>query len=901
MLSGRERQALEHFKPMWDGIDADSIAALALSADLYERLGNSVAAERLYRKTLQLSPQHPFATRRLAFLLSLQGRRRESIPLLFELLKMGEAQQDELLLLGNPRALLEVDELEQFSQAEPDNPSWQFAQARIDFRYSRTQQSLDALRQVVQKAPDFPDGQAIYGLVVLYGATDEFWDWYNAAPPSAQLNPTYWVTLGFWAQRHGQQEAAVRCFWEAIEREPTHRLAHYQLAMSLIALGKPELAQPYAEQAERLRELLNTIDRLFEQDRDSVEKMQQAADQLEGVGRYWEAWGWHRQVLAKNPADVVSRRALPQLQRRLGPDVPRVVRHVHASDVADFSDYPLPRVTPPSTAPAGPQPGSLAGRIRFADVAPDAGVDFEYFNGEDPASPRRRMIEFTGGGVIVLDYDQDGWPDLYFTQGTYLPRREGASAHRDQLFRNLGNGRFENVTERAGLGDDGYSQGASAGDFNSDGFPDLLVGNVGPNRLYRNNGDGTFSDVAEQAGIGGNVWTTSCMIADLNGDGLADLFEVNYLAGNVLEAMCVNSCAPNDFPAEQDRFYLNRADGTFVDQTLEAGFTGQQGKGLALAAFDPDESGQLSLFVANDTTANFFYVPESRRGDPLRVVEAALIRGLAFNREGQAQACMGIAVGDANGDELLDLYVANFYRDFNVLYEHMPGGFFVDVCRERGLAEPSYLLLAFGNEFIDVDLDGDSDLVVTNGHVDNSEKDDVPYHMPPQIYENVGGEFRDLGASCGAFFEGTYLGRGLAFLDWNRDGRGDWAISHLDSPAAILENRTEPCGHFLSLSFVGIQSHRDAIGTTCRVTAGGHVQVQQLFGGGGYHTCNEKRLLFGLGASTVADSLEVKWPSGAQQVFRSVAADRAYRLVEGDDVLYEVPRDGARADGRDGH
>jgi hypothetical protein len=310
-----------------------------------------------------------------------------------------------------------------------------------------------------------------------------------------------------------------------------------------------------------------------------------------------------------------------------------------------------------------------------------------------------------------------------------------------------------------------------------------------------------------------------------------------------------------------------------------------------VAAFDHNESGKLSLFVSNDTTANFFYVNEQPRGSEPQFVESAMVRGLAFDREGQAQACMGIAVNDSNEDGLLDVFIANFHHEFNVLYEQMAGGFFADVSRERGLAEPSYSILTFGTEFIDMDLDGDPDIICTNGHVDDFRDQGSPYHMPPVVYDNLGGNFAELGASCGPFFEGAYLGRGLASVDWNRDGKGDWSVSHLDSPAALLENRTEPCGHFVGLKFTGTVSERDALGATCWVTVGDRTTMQQLVGAGGYHACNEKLLLFGLGAASRVDKLQVQWPAGGRQEFEDVEGDRVYHLVEGQAQLHESVMD----------
>ncbi len=712
-----------------------------------------------------------------------------------------------------------------------------------------------------------------------------------ATPSSAKVHPDYWIALGLWAQRHEQQRAAIRCFWEALRCDPSYRLASYQLSVALVAESQPKLAQPFAEHAVHLRSLISAIDDLFTTHRNDVPIMMLTAQRLEKLGRIWEAAGWYRYILTLDPQNSSALLALARLGSQLRPELPQIMPGHDPAAAVDFSEYPLPRIEKPSGVVAGLDTPPTSSPIRFADVTESSKLDFTYYNGEDLATPGRRMFEFTGGGVAILDYDQDGWPDIYFTQGAHWPRRPGDPILRDQLFRNLGNGQFRNVTQSAGLGDERFGQGVTSGDVNSDGFPDLLVGNVGPNRLYLNNGDGTFEEITQSAGVLADLWTTSCLIADLDGDSLEDIFEVNYLAGNTAELMCRRTCSPAQFPAQADRFLHNQGDGTFLDQTVAAGFNGQDGKGLAVAAFDFNDSGKLSLFVSNDTTANFFYINDQPRGAPPLFGESAMVRGLAFDREGQAQACMGIGVGDANGDGMLDVFVANFYREFNVLYEQMPGGFFADVSRERGLAEPSYLLLTFGTEFIDMDLDGDPDIITTNGHVDDFSDNGTPYQMPPAVFENVGGNFVERGASCGPFFQGAYLGRSLAVLDWNRDGKGDWVVSHLDRPAALLENRTEPAGHFLGVTCVGTESERDATGTTCWVTTGGHSNMQQLVGGGGYNTCNERLMLFGLGSAETVEKLEVKWPSGQTQLFTQLPADAVYRIVEGCPVPHRLPKD----------
>lgn len=892
MLAGRADQALEYFQPLLDETDADAVVVIAAAADLYETKGNAREAERLYRRALALDPQQVFAKRKLVHLLTLQGRCREALPLRFELAQAGHVDEEDLLMLGNPRALVDGDQVQFFEREDQGNPMWWLARAQLLLRAGQSQAARELFEKVVVAMPDYPEGYVGLGLTLLeVGQPRDFWEWTRRVPASVQQHSEYWVTMGLWAQRHNQIPAAARCFWEALRLDPTYRLASYQLSVALSADGKPELAKPFEDLSARFGKFLSTIVVLFTRDRDDLDSMRRIAEQTEQLGRYWEAMNWRRFLLLKMPHDVESQQAVARLMHKLGPDVPRVDPDHNPASKLDLSSYPLPRVDEPVDVASTAAANMNHDAIRFENVAPASGLDFTYFPGDDPETPGRRMFEFTGGGVAVLDYDGDGWPDVYFTQGIHWPRREGQPLLRDQLFRNLGDGHFANVTEQAGLGDDRFGQGVAAGDYNCDGFPDLYVGNVGANRLYRNNGDGTFTEVTQEAGIRGELWTTSSVFADLNGDAIPDLYEVNYLSGKITELMCRRTCSPANFEAEADHFYLGQGDGTFVDKSEECGLVAPDGKGLGVVALDLNDSGQLSLYVANDTTANFLFVNDQPRGAMPNFAEVALVRGVAFDREGQAQASMGIAVDDANGDGLLDLCVANFYHEFNVLYEQSAGGFFTDVTRECGLAEPSYSILTFGMQFLDVDLDGYPDLISANGHVDDFRAEGAPYYMPPHISHNTGGHFVELWETCGPFFQSGYLGRGMATLDWNRDGKGDWVVSHLDSPAALLENRTEPCGNFLGLTLVGTACERDAIGATCRVTVNGRTILQQLTGGSGYQATNEKLLLFGLGEALTADRIEVRWPDGTTQTFDQVAGNHTYRLIEGAEVLHVIPRD----------
>ncbi|HND51483.1 MAG TPA: VCBS repeat-containing protein, partial [Pirellulaceae bacterium] len=472
-------------------------------------------------------------------------------------------------------------------------------------------------------------------------------------------------------------------------------------------------------------------------------------------------------------------------------------------------------------------------------MARDVGVDFVFRNGGRSETAGEFMYEFSGGAAAVLDFDRDGWPDLYLSQGADWPPSADQKRFLDQLYRNQGDGRFVEVAGTAGIFENGFSQGVAVGDFDNDGFPDLYVGNIGPNRLFRNNGDGTFDDVTVESGTAGDSWTTSCAMADLNGDGMPDLYVTNYLADDRLfDKPCLmpdgspRLCTPHEFPAAQDRLYLNLGDGRFVDVTEKVGIKVPDGKGLGVVVGDFDGSGRLGVFVANDAVPNFLFMSDVAykpgESTPFALSEQAFVAGVAVDGEGRAQACMGVALGDADGDGRLDIFVTNFRNESNTLYvsKTPPDAtsiLFVDDTRRAGLRAPSFEMLGFGTQFLDADLDGREDLVVTNGHVGDLRHHGVEYMMRPQFFRNIGqGRYAELrGDEIGPFFDEKHLGRGLAKWDWNRDGRPDFVVNQLQEPAAILTNETSRPGHFLDVRLSGTRSSRDAIGTRVRAVIAG--------------------------------------------------------------------------------
>ncbi|MBI3864560.1 MAG: CRTAC1 family protein [Planctomycetia bacterium] len=673
----------------------------------------------------------------------------------------------------------------------------------------------------------------------------------------------------------------------------------YQLGQVLLPLD-PSASEAFSERAAQLKECTDRLEQMLIRKSQDRENFQRVIALLVAMGREWEAWAW-----VSAARDMVGPAEwLVPLSQSLA-HVPKTdpLRFLADKDLAQkysFSSYPdfaslkLGRAV---TGGRTREPAGTLSRIRFDDQAAALGVDFIYFQSPDTQSRGVRIFESTGGGVGVFDFDHDGWPDFYLTQGVEWPKGKehpaSSGTFRDRLYRNDGT-RFEDVTECAGLHiDEGYGQGISCGDFNNDGFADLYIANIGGNRLLANNGDGTLTDVTREAGISGAAWTTSCLILDLNADGNPDLYDVNYLEGeNIFSIECeAIRCSVRDYRGAPDRVQLSRGDGTFFtvpdatphsDDNLSTSGIGQGiGKGLGIVALFMNGEPRPSLFIANDQVPNFFLRPAERDG---RFRDEALLCGLAVNRNGQTTASMGVASGDLNHDRLTDLYVTNFEGEANTLFLQREQGIFEDAIVGSGLMAAGIPYVGWGTQFLDADNDGELDLVVTNGHVADFKEPGVAYHMPTQFFRNAGlGRFVQMNPDdLGELFERRLLGRSIATLDWNRDGRTDFILSNIESPVVVATNQTENVGHWLDVRLHARVLARDAIGAEVEVRQGDTVHWQQMIAGDGYQASNERKLHFGLGgqAESIVE-LSIHWPGGGTSRFEQVPIDATIEIVEG--------------------
>lgn len=514
----------------------------------------------------------------------------------------------------------------------------------------------------------------------------------------------------------------------------------------------------------------------------------------------------------------------------------------------------------------------------FAE-ATECGIDFVYQNG---ATGKALMVESTGGGCAWLDYDRDGWPDLYLGQGGAPAATAEEMRPVDCVFRNMGDGAFLNVTTGAGIEEHGYGQGVAAGDYDNDGFEDLFVTNVGFNVLLHNRGDGTFQPVEMAVLSAERRWSTSAAWGDIDRDGDLDLYVARYCDYDPYHPRpCFRQngmpgvCHPKDVEPYPDEFYLNEGDGTFRPVAQERGLFGPGNRALGVAIADFDNDDWPDIFVANDTTMNFLFI--NRQDGSFD--ERAQFLGCAVNVNGSPQANMGIAVGDYDGNGFLDLYVTHFHAEWNTLYQNLGLSGFHDVTAPARLATPTMEKLGFGTVMVDFDQNGFQELLVANGHIDDVTEKGIEYEMQAQLFAFNGETWDDASLNAGPFFQTKTLGRAIATADYDRDGDLDVAYVPQNSKTILLRNDSQR-GHWLKLRFTCKTSNRFGIGTRVTLHSGSSTWIQELAGGTSYCCSHEPVVAFGLGEQSGPCRVEIRWPSGQTTSLNDVAVDQSLTVSE---------------------
>jgi hypothetical protein len=536
----------------------------------------------------------------------------------------------------------------------------------------------------------------------------------------------------------------------------------------------------------------------------------------------------------------------------------------------------------PADATAGnDQPGPL----RFTEAAAESGIDFVHTSG---MTSRKYSPTANGSGAAMFDFDNDGKLDLYFANETFLPVGSKPTGP-NRLYKNLGNGKFQDVTAQSGLGFAGYCHGILVGDIDNDGDQDVFLCNYGPNALFVNDGAGRFRDISSSAGIDHPNWTSSGAFLDYDRDGDLDLYLANYadwkLPGD--DTFCGDKakniriyCHPKWLRPTKHILFRNNGNHTFTNVTSDAGIDRPDGRGFGVVAADLNNDGLIDLYVANDNEPNFLFL---NRGDKT-FEDATMISGAGLGERGVAQGGMGVDAEDVDGDGLPELFVTNFAGEPNSLYQNLGQGMFLDATTLKGLAADSIPWVGWGCALADFDNDGWPDCFVANGGFDDNLhllNSNIPYPQPPLLYRNQQGKgFGLVNRGAGVYFAQGHVGHGAAFGDIDDDGDIDIVISHKDGAPALLRNDTPTDNHWVRLTLVGTRSNRDAIGTKVTVVAGSRTIHRQRKGGSSLMSSHDPRLLIGLGPAQTIARLTVSWPSGTVTVLEKLATNRTYQIVE---------------------
>ncbi|MDM4017293.1 FG-GAP-like repeat-containing protein [Roseiconus lacunae] len=880
------------------------LPALGVAADWYMQLENYELAERRYRQILQLAPQFNIARRRLAFLLNRQGRRHEANALVRELCRAGDVMQDELFGL-----IVESDAMYDSAGGENDSvrsprqtsaaddrlyrPIGPLAEARYEFTRQRYSRAVEILQPSIESGNASQAAIAFYGLAAAEGQLEQsFRQWFTSTNESTQVFPEYWSAIGTYLLRETRYREAVGALAEAIRLDASDHRSVRRLIQCFRSLDDPEKETAFQTRYKHLNRAISLGNEVADatEPKTRSDKMAELADQLIQLDRPLEAILWKSLALGAMPNHrtelqqlgqslqtvVASRSGFPNAaQRWCGVDLSSFEKPRLSADDVDVAsrDESLPKPTKRQAQPA-----------RFQNVAPDVNLNHGYDVATKPQPNRFAIYQQLGGGVAVIDYDLDGWGDLYLAQGAADPPKFEAERS-NQLLRHIP-GRATSLldqTEAAGLTQRQYTIGVTSGDWNQDGFPDLAISNLGINQLWINRGDGTFDsrNLDRQADFERCV--SSIAMGDLTGDHLPDLVALNYLRDPDLirrpaldtDGNVAASIAPLEFQPALDSLYQNSVTGDFARRSI-GNLPDDACTGLGVMIANVDQQLGNECFVGNDALQNQLW-KQTQEGS---LLDVAIATGCAYGAHSLATAAMGIAAADFDRSGTLDFHITNFSKEPVSLYLGRDGTF-RDLAIRFGLAPESTPMVGFGTQPLDYDNDGWIDLIVTNGHVDDLGHKGETFRQPMQLFANLGDRFETIASDDDRYWNAPHLGRALASLDFNRDGRLDCVVTHIAEPTALLVNQTETDHHWLQLRLIGTASERDAVGAHVTVVAGDQQFEHWVCSGDGYLCKNESIIHVGLGDIPTVDQIIVRWPTGTREVFQMSDIDQRATLVEG--------------------
>ncbi len=869
---------------------------LWLAVEWSKKSGNYTKAEQSLNQLLDIDKDDVQVHREFANILNNQGRRIESVPHLLALAKLGKIREKELFAMTTYSDPLIDISLPKPSRNANLTPAL-LAKAKASHMNGEMREALLLTEKLRSAFPKSTSIAAFLGrLYVELQNEAALAAWLSDLPISIEREPEYWSTIGTWMQRHERHREAVRCFAEAAIRDPTDGYVYQALERSLRFTGETAKANSASDRQRLLSEAAD-LARSFGLKRGTKAEIERMAEILLELKRPWESISWKEIAHKYYGGSHQENAALAVTRKQITHDIGAAQENFRACGI-DLSMWPLPpnelvtRITAKRATASIPSQNPAQVPIKLTDVASSVGLKFSYNNGDQ--NPRDGVVflhQLTGGGIGVLDYNLDGCMDIYLSQG-------GGEAHDpvgsqpNELFANHGGKYFERVTNYSETADTGYGQGVAIADLNQDGFPDLLVANVGANRIYMNNGDGTFSSKSIPAEISDQSWTTSIACGDLGGDNLPEIIAVNYIDDpQAFKIPCTSEstdCRPSAFKPAVDSIMEIQPDGSFKRFNRCSGNSSRPSFGFAALIADFDSRPGNELFIANDGMPNQFWTSDPHdTGDRRLLHENANLFGCSTDPTGRSRGCMGIASGDLDRNGTLDLHVTNYWNQASDTYLQRDTGLFVPANIEFGTYEASRKNVGWGTQAVDFDRDGHLDIAVLNGHVVNKRGSSEPYKMLPQLFQSRSGipSSHTLSNPSEPYWKDPKLGRTMAVLDWNTDGKPDLITNHLDAPVALLSNQTTT-GNSLQIELVGTTSERDAIGARVTVSGDGQSWTQWETGGDGFLCSNEPVLDFGIANTEAVTRVDVHWPSGKTQTLHGLAINQRYLIIEGEEEAY---------------
>jgi tetratricopeptide (TPR) repeat protein len=877
---GREAEAV----PLLEGISPTEplwAEAQPLLGEIAIRMRDAPRAERAFRAAADHDP-HAFQPReRLVYLLSLQQRSAEARDRLWEMYRISNDPRilvDMVLAPTNSEDVRGLaPELEDFVKKTPNDPFLNRAWGLALLLKGRGAEALPFLERAAETLENDPVGRfALAECRMAQGQSVRDLSAIGTMPSVPADAARWWVLRSRLEEAWGRHDAALASLKAAIAANSDSREAHFRYGQALARKGEAAAGKEHTDRAEFLRRRELALRRAHERVRREAltpEICERRARLCAQSDLTAEARAWLQQAISIDPTRSSAQAELARLPKEPKP-LPYPIAHpVLATSASRGNTAHAGRAER-----AGPPAETLS---HLEDLAQKTGLAFQY---RCHAKGDLFLADTMGGGVLLLDYDNDGWLDVYFVNGCPLPYDPRTQPGTNVLFRNRGDGTFEDVTARAGCAGLGYGMGGAVGDFDGDGYDDIFVTGLDRTILFRNRGDGTFQDVTARAGVFSPRWTTAAGSADLDGDGDLDLFAVTYVECKPTEVFpCLDQtgrpihCTPARFRSQLDQLFRNNGDGTFTDISRESGIEVEGGAGLGLALVDLDEDDKLDVFVANDGSRNHLF----KNLGNLHFEEIGERAGLAYDGSGRATASMGVVADDLDGDQRIDVLHTNFVNEACTLHHNLGGGLFTDGTLAAGLDAATRPKTGFGAVALDVDNDRQLDLFMANGMVDDRPWINSPMAQTAQLFRAAsGGRFELASPAAAPYLAIPVVGRGAAAGDFDNDGRIDVVVIHRDVPAALLHNETRG-GHWLGLRLSGTASCRTPVGARVTCRAGGQTVVRWLTGGTGYLAANDPRLWFGLGNAGVVEQLEVRWPSGLVERWSNLPADRIVDLREG--------------------